>query len=317
MAQCSRCLREFRGQFELSRHSKRKYPCKSIDKLPYDGGKLPYDGGKLPYDGERLPYDGERMLYGGVNARECIYCMNTFTQTCNARRHEQDCKEQDQLRLLEMKQNIQLDRYHDKDCRFCNREFTRRYDMLKHRKLCNARDKYMDMLQEKHKKENCKNINNVTITNSNNDNRKYIVVHPFERTNRIMQDLPEKVAQWLLYDQRQSSGKHMDWETGMKMILKTHEESENRNLKVTSDRSKVIWCYNGERDVARPSDVVIREAFQNCLEDLLHIQKKHYSTLLTLGVLRDLDNYIDTVSTRDHAKNHGKAVMTGLRCMSA
>ena len=319
MVQCSTCLKQFKYQCELSRHNKRKYPCKEIKTLPYDACRLPYDACRLPYDAEANLYDAKKSPV--VDPKECVYCKYKFTQTCNTRRHEQVCKENDKLRNLEMNLCIPLDKYHEKDCRFCNKEFTRRFDMIKHYKSCNARDMYMDTLLEKHKVEHCKTLNNVSITNNSNnninhDNRKYVVINSLDKTHRIMQDLPQKVAQWLIHDQRQSSGKHMDWETGMKMILKTHEEPENRNLKVTSDRSNVIWCYDGKKDAARPSDAVIREAFQNCLDDLLHIQEKHYSTLLSLGVLRELESYIDTVSTREHAKQHSKAVMTGLRCFS-
>ena len=49
---------------------------------------------------------------------------------------------------------------------------------------------------------------------------------------------------------------------------------------------------------------------------MINLHEKHRSALLSMGVLRELENYIDTVSTRDHARHHGKAVMTALKCMS-
>ena len=116
MAQCSRCLKEFRGQFELSRHNRRKYPCKPKEKTLYDGEESPYDGDGSLYDGELTQYNGEESSHD-VH-RGCVYCKCEFTERRSARRHEQDCKENDKLRKLEIELGIALDKYHEKDCSF-------------------------------------------------------------------------------------------------------------------------------------------------------------------------------------------------------
>ena len=313
MSQCDVCLRTFNSQWELRRHQKRKFPCSESDR--------PSSNISEQMTSEHF---AEESLQNNTTNRcdkECKYCKFKFTAAYSARRHEQHCKEDHAVRRLEIKMGLSLERYHEKDCRFCKKTFTRRQSMILHQKRCPAKERCMEALTEKYKKENCKIVNNVTInnvTNVKNENCQFnVVVNSIDRTDRIMRELPEKVARWLIHDQRQNSGNMNDWRTGMKMILQTHEKPENRNMKVTNDRSNVIWCYDGERDVARVADGVIEEEFQQCVDDLLHMKQKHCNTLCKLGALRELERYIDTISTQEHAKHHKKSVMTALKVASS
>ena len=325
MIQCFRCLKEFKYQCELSRHNNRKYPCKPREGPLYTPLNPPHTPLSPPYTPLIPLYTP--LLQEKYNPedypKECRYCKYEFTEAFNARRHEQDCKEKDQLRKLEIKLCIPMDKYHEKDCRFCNKVLSRREHLQRHQKSCKARYKYMEALRDRHSAEHCKTVNHVTTIHNNNsnnsinDNRQYnVIVNSVDNTERIMRNLPEKVAQWLIHDQRQSSGKHMDWRTGMKMILKTHEKPENNNLKVTSDRSSVIWCYDGDQHVPKVANMVIEEEFQQCVDDLLHIQDKHHKVLCKLGALREMESYLETIASQDHAKNHKKSVMAALCCLS-
>ena len=322
MISCNDCNKVFKFQWELRRHNKRKYPCSQNPSLPYDGPDLPPTNIQLPPN-EKTPPNATQLYEAGaayeLNSKECKYCKYSFTQACNARRHEDHCKENNALRDFELKLCIPLDRYHEKDCRFCGKISSRRYDNLQHRKTCKKMKNYLNMLSDKFKEKHCKTVSNVTVNNNvtnvtNITNN--VIINSTSKTDRIMRNLPEEIARWLLHDQRQKSGKHLEWQTGLKMILRTHEKPENRNLKVTSARADTVYCFNGEKDVQRPTEMVIEEEFMECLDDLLHIKKKHEQVLSRIGVMRELENYIDVVWTRDHAFRHKKAVMTGLKCQS-
>ena len=306
MAQCSKCLKQFNMQWELSRHLKRKYPCKVAPSTPELNPSDPKNDPSTP--------EVIRTTHGS----ECKYCKYGFTTVSNAKRHEQICKENDQLRKLELKLCIPIDRYHEKDCRFCNKVLSRREHLMRHFKRCKARAEYFESITEQHDAKYCKTVNNVTIVNNNNSNNTQynVVINSVDTTERIMRNLPEKVAQWLLDDQRNRSGRHLDWQTGAKMIMETHSKPENRNLKVTNDRSNLIWCYDGEQHVQKVASDVVEEEFAQCADDLQHIQKKHYDTMSKLGALREMETYLETAYTPDHAKRHQKTIMTALRCTS-
>ena len=310
MPECKRCQKVFRGPYELKRHLQRKNQCIESECNDHVSSETKMN--------QLIALATERTNEL-KNPKECIYCRFVFTQTCNARRHEQHCKENDAVRNLEIKLDITLDKYHEKDCRFCKKVFRRRCDMFVHRKSCKVRAQYHAILEEENKEKHCKTVSNVTVNNNvtnvtNITNN--VIINSTSKTDRIMRNLPEEIARWLLHDQRQKSGKHLEWQTGLKMILRTHEKPENRNLKVTSARADTVYCFNGEKDVQRPTEMVIEEEFMECLDDLLHIKKKHEQVLSRIGVMRELENYIDVVWTRDHAFRHKKAVMTGLKCQS-
>ena len=312
MTTCANCGVTFRGRYELTRHMSRKTPCVKV--------KI----GENKAESEHI-YTREGLtgtVEPGFNSLECTYCKYLFTDKGNARRHESSkncCKEDRKIRSMEIKLRIPYDRYHEKDCRFCKKVFVRRETMIRHQKKCQKLAEYREALQDKFNVENTKTVNNVTINNITNhitNNNNNIVINSVNRTDRIMRHLPEKIARWLLYDQRQNSGRHMEWRTGVNMILDTHQEPQNRNLKVTSDRSGVIYCYDGETDIPEQADTVIEDELQKCLEDLVHIRNTHDQVLSKIGVVREIESYIDTIATQAHAQKHKRSIMTGLFCQS-
>ena len=137
MSKCKNCCKEFKYQWCLDRHLRRKTPCKKY--IPKDPIYIPKD----PIDNTMDPIDNT------MDPLECVYCFRINSTKSNFNKHSKICHEKDDyVRNLEMQlDTLPTKQIHDKECRFCHREFSKKGHCTRHIKTCKAKQAYREKLE--------------------------------------------------------------------------------------------------------------------------------------------------------------------------
>ena len=153
MSICKKCCKEFKYQWCLDRHLRRKIPCKK---------KVSNDTSMVSNDTSMVSND----------TLQCKYCKKQFGRKVELRKHEDSsCKEKDDhVRCLEMQLGILYpENISNTGCRFCHSEFSQKSALTRHIKSCQLKQQYKETLEaklaEKTKQQHPINqtINNQTI----------------------------------------------------------------------------------------------------------------------------------------------------------
>ena len=161
MSKCKKCCKEFKYQWCLDRHLRRKIPCKTVILCESENDPLPSE--KNPSGNENAPLlsfippiynENAPLINENVPSdfkHKCTYCEKQFLSKSNYNQHIKICKEkEDVIRSLE----IQLDIPYTKSithnsCRFCKKEFSKQSHCTRHLKICKAKQEYRESLEEK------------------------------------------------------------------------------------------------------------------------------------------------------------------------
>ena len=182
MSKCKNCCKEFKYQWCLDRHLRRKIPCKkNIQELSENTTELTFNTTELTTDTTELTkkmnntteQTGDTTEPTNANNIEytCKYCNKVCKRKFNLDKHLKTCKEKDDIvRGLEIMLNISYpNKTQHTECRFCNKLYQEKYILSRHIKTCKAKQEYRESLEAK-LKENQKHQQS-TVTNNINNNQ--------------------------------------------------------------------------------------------------------------------------------------------------
>jgi len=188
MFTCQKCRKNFRDNWNLTKHTSRLRPCGPGIPLGSTTADIPKSTLDIPKStlreqkstlGEQKSTLGEQKSTLGeqkstleipenprsLKNTQCTWCLNNFFNISTKNRHMSTCKLiNDPLRKLEIEKGIIPDEHADNSCRFCNKVYSRKSNLNRH--FCKEREEYLLKL----KKNNCVGGNNVTINNVSNSN---------------------------------------------------------------------------------------------------------------------------------------------------
>jgi len=191
--ECEKCLKKFRDRWNLSAHKARIRPCERIPEKSLEhtnpgkvaefhvleqNSTLGKQNSMFLEQNSMLPEQDSMLKNDTV---KCQFCFNTFFNKACKQRHEKNCKQQNDTRLLEIE--LDIDPVLPKcktECRFCNKILSRTDTLNNHINICKERIKYNEKLLKQRKETgnqiingetvnvNCNVNNNNTINNNNN-----------------------------------------------------------------------------------------------------------------------------------------------------
>ena len=266
MYSCSICCKDFKTNWQLQRHLRKKIPCK-ISKPPVAANEPPVTANEPPVAANEPPVTVEKYW--------CKYCETVFKRNQNLQNHFNICKEKkDDVRCLEIRLDIN---YYPKnknkyECRFCHSNSTTSSHLNRHLTTCKAKQEYREHLKKLIKKETATTINNITnnITNNNNTinnntqiNNLNIVVNPIGKEN-------------LDYITTKTIKKLRDTYTSndvfvAKMIELIHaneDHPENQNIKYTNLRSNTAKVKYKDTFEFMNVDTAVNEMVKNFADSI-------------------------------------------------
>jgi hypothetical protein len=180
MSKCKNCCKEFKYQWCLDRHLRRKIPCKEFIYVnPENDTYIPKKYTDIPKNNTMNLVISENDTENDTALSEndtyhlnCKYCLENYSRLDYLKIHMNACKEKnDYVRTVELKLDIHVTLPVNKnECRFCNDIFSRKSSLNRHLNSCKAKQIYREKLEEK-LKEKTKSQSAVTnITNNTNNN---------------------------------------------------------------------------------------------------------------------------------------------------
>jgi len=231
---------------------------------------------------------------------KCIYCAKIFKNNGDKNRHEKTCKLNTIPAVkMEIKLGIPIGEYQHTMCKFCKHDAKYRSNYMKHIKSCKARYKYekelYTLLEQKTNKTN-KVINNTinnntynTVNNTYNINKIFVVLKNFNETNRIMLNEMDKVLGWVHEDYQSNPSNTLKWNTPINMIIETHGQGENRNIKTKSATSEKISIYENGQWKEENYKEIFKTLIMQVKTDLEKINKSKQDVLYrTAYMMKDL-----------------------------
>ena len=239
MFECERCKMAFDAKWRLTRHLNRKFPCKEDHTL-------------TPLDHTLTPLDHTK----------CKYCYKVVHKK-NINKHERKCPMSTcEIRMLEIELKIPFKEYDKLTCRFCNKTYSGVDKVSRHKKTCHEKEKYLESLKMKQKKEEQPVCQNITINNNTQIN---IIASNGEPLRKFGDENFDALNE---DDFIRIMRRGNDGDVGIipMLVNKIHfnpEFPENNNIKLTNLRSEQISVYNGERFVMKPVEYIIYKTIRS------------------------------------------------------
>lgn len=178
MSKCKNCCKEFKYQWCLDRHLRRKIPCKEkIYNFPPKDTLLPsIDTINQKNNEKNTPIDTvfpskSTIVTPNDTSLNCKYCLETYSRKDKLKAHLKTCRTKDDyIRGLELQLTINITLPTNKnECRFCNVIFSRKSSLNRHLIVCETKQQYRETLEAKLKeKTKQQQPINQTINNQNN-----------------------------------------------------------------------------------------------------------------------------------------------------
>ena len=184
MSKCKKCCKEFKYQWCLDRHLRRKTPCKIQNTVNTDliTATTEMNTASSNIEAENTQnteintanksLKAANAEINKIKTNQCKYCSKICTKKSHLQQHMNSCKEKDDhVRCLEMQLNILYNKpVTTNTCRFCNATLTQKSALTRHVKTCKVKQKYREnleaQLQEKTKQQPSVTNNNQTINNN-------------------------------------------------------------------------------------------------------------------------------------------------------
>lgn len=231
---------------------------------------------------------------------KCMYCAKVHQTCSNNKRHENSCRFKNEPAIkMEIKLGIPIGEYQHTTCKFCNTDLIERPLYLKHIQKCKTKFDYekelYTLLEQKTNKTN-KVINNTinnntynTVNNTYNINKIFVVLKNFNETNRIMLNEMDKVLGWVHEDYQSNPSNTLKWNTPINMIIETHGQGENRNIKTKSATSEKISIYENGQWKEENYKEIFKTLIMQVKTDLEKINKSKQDVLYrTAYMMKDL-----------------------------
>ena len=175
MSKCKNCCKEFKYQWCLDRHLRRKIPCKKIISVPSEFTQSPSEFTQSPSEFTQSPSEltqSPSELTQSPSNLTCKYCLELFSRSDSLSTHTKKCKAKDDtVRYLEIELGISFNIPTVKNqCRFCNSILSFKNAHTRHIKTCKAKQEYRESLEAK-LKEKTNEHQPSTVTNNINNNQ--------------------------------------------------------------------------------------------------------------------------------------------------
>ena len=150
MSKCRNCCKEFKYQWCLDRHLRRKIPCKQ--NISTDPSNTPICPSNTPICTSNTPDNyvipSIHPISPSITPLTCKYCLEQYSRIDNLKKHQALCKEKDDVvRTLELQLAILYIKPSTNSCRFCNKEFSQKGHCTRHTKTCKAKQDYREKLE--------------------------------------------------------------------------------------------------------------------------------------------------------------------------
>ena len=160
MSKCKNCCKEFKYQWCLDRHLRRKIPCKKIEcknttnecnNISFENENCKNTANECKNTSFERVKTSDEYFKTEFNELKCKYCNNQFKRKENITKHYRVCKEKnDVVRCLEIKLGVQYpDSIEKYGCRFCLRTCTTSSNLNQHFKICKKKQEYCKYLEAK------------------------------------------------------------------------------------------------------------------------------------------------------------------------
>ena len=274
MIDCKKCGNWFRDKYALTRHMSRIKPCvnennknpnDTKDPIKQDSAFIKQDSAFIKQDSafvkQNSAFDKQNSAFD-KECNKCIYCLQTFFNNQSKKRHENKCKHNNEIRLLEIELGITPVIPESRTrCRFCEKIFFRTDSLSKHK--CKEQIDYHQqiLLKEKEKLKNeqikieTQNNINQQINNCNNIQNNINIYFnentiPFGNKRLTDHIKVERLVEILRESYRQYTP-DQDYEIAGELLIKIEEYlqeiPENRNY--LTDQKSAIWTIKTETGV--------------------------------------------------------------------
>ncbi len=309
MATCELCSRVFRDEYNLRRHLSKVVPCdykkkiistrKSSElsansaKVSAESAEESAESAKVSANSAKVSAESAEPTAKWTDGFKCEYCLKVFVKKYNLKNHQSSCKMiDDPIRLLEIKQGIDVNSLPSTECRFCFKEFKRSDYLCKHLKVCKERENYHEKLKSKSNSatnvgtqnietqnnihNNIQNQNNIETQNNNNgtiNNNYTINVFGKESMEHIQ---TEKIIS-LLRNIRSEYDTNDVYLSAGELIISfdnyIREIPENNNINVPSSKCLYANVKTDEGWEKFPVDNMLNKGFKNSAKSLYNTKE--------------------------------------------
>ena len=130
---CERCHKIFKNNWELQRHTNRKYQCKEVkvcktnieEKIDILGTEVNTLGTEVEETKKQLNELNKKYSEEQQNVIKCLYCTKTFNFRSNYTKHLKVCRaKNDNISIYEKELNLTPEEVDKLTCRFCGTHFS-------------------------------------------------------------------------------------------------------------------------------------------------------------------------------------------------
>ena len=300
MKNCDNCDKQFRTNWHLQRHLRRKFKCVKVPPyntyIPPSHTVIPPSHTIIPPSHTIIPPSHTIIPPKSTqNSKlKCKFCQEIYSRTDSLKRHiESRCREKtDDVRRLEIKLDIKVKLRKDNICRFCNKEYSQKCSLGRHLKTCKKKQEYRKELERKdskNRKDNKKgkvhvsNTINNTINNIDNSVNNTININCIGKEN--MKYITTKMLKQLWKNAKTNE------EAVAKTIKAIHahkDHPENHNIIYTNTRSNVALVKINEDYEYKNINEILKDVSANTLDaiifsadydDLSMLIKKKYESV--------------------------------------
>ena len=253
MSKCKNCCKEFKYQWCLDRHLRRKIPCLKA-KTNHTSNKTINPADETTEENNpaiETPCPGNETQYSSNETLQCKYCYGTFSRSDHLKNHIITCKEKDDVvRILEMQLDIQYKKTKINECRFCNHIFSYKTALTRHKKTCKAKQEYRESLEEKLElelKEKAK-TNQTNVTNNHQTINNIMLNVSAETLRKFGEENTDHISNAYLLKTIGRLGVTLPKvvSTVAKHIYCNSKKPENQTIQITNVRSQWAKVSNGE-----------------------------------------------------------------------
>jgi hypothetical protein len=315
MNQCEKCRKCFRDSYNLKKHMSRIKPCienkipiKNTENDVFNSNCTQINPECTFINSECTKIDPKITKMDKVI---CEFCLNTFFNNGNLKKHKNNCKlKDDPIRLLEIENKIIPKLPEIKtECRFCNKNLSRSTTLNGHLLICKKREEYHnELLKTKESTgkitqiNNINNfnapVNNITINLIGNEDTSHIDIH------KIINNLRQLKNNY--------GNNHLYLQAGEMVISYDdllREVPENQNMYLPNDRSLYTEVKTEVGWEKKEREQSLNECFKNSAkllynskESIESVNKKVFEYESSNKIFTEVKKFSEKGFKHEHAK---------------